>query len=229
MCLPFASDLSLMDYERDAVGDVAWSRGEFACGFAWSLRVRRGPWRCGGGLEEKPSELEAACLDARKNIAYSNLTNFEAEQGNEEFLFDMDCENAGILDPSHVTSSCFFDQVSYPFGSNRRNLLSKQDETLEEDEDRAEGITSQPNWHPTASKLSMPPKRTDVDGRSRRSFFTPPLATEASKNVVISSRSSLRYRNVDSFRIKKIRDQLKCRNKEEIVFFVFCFMLVASI
>lgn len=77
------------------------------------------------------------------NIADSNLSNFEAEQGNEEFLFDMDCENA------------------------RRDLLSKQDETLEEDEDRAEGITSQPNWYPTASKLSMPPKRTDVDGRSR--------------------------------------------------------------
>ncbi|CAN6578025.1 unnamed protein product [Malus baccata var. baccata] len=163
MCMPFPSDLSLMGCEKDVVGDVAWSRGDFACGFAWSLRVQRGTRRalasvlstlrvvvclgvtwCNVNLDCLVTRNQANWkLYALTNIADSNLSNFEAEQGNEEFLFDMDCENA------------------------RRDLLSKQDETLEEDEDRAEGITSQPNWYPTASKLSMPPKRTDVDGRSR--------------------------------------------------------------
>ncbi|RXH96478.1 hypothetical protein DVH24_008982 [Malus domestica] len=42
-------------------------------------------------------------------------------------------------------------------------------------------------------------------------------ATSTSKNIVVSGGSSLRYRNVDSFRIKRIWDQLKCRNKDEIL------------
>ncbi|KAM1740267.1 hypothetical protein ACFX11_015858 [Malus domestica] len=123
-----------------------------------------------GGQEEKPSKLEAVCLEARKIIADLNLSTFEAEEGNEEFLFDIDCENAGILDPSDVMSRHFFDQVSYPFGSrgaDGRNLLSKLDECLEEDEVGADGITIQPNLYQTASKLPLPLKRIDVDGRSQ--------------------------------------------------------------
>ncbi|PQM39043.1 hypothetical protein Pyn_23419 [Prunus yedoensis var. nudiflora] len=109
-----------------------------------------------GGREEKPSELEAVCLEARRIIEDLNMSNVEAEEGNEEFLFDIDCENATIVDPSQVISSDFFDQVSYP---TRTSIVEVADIRPV----RAEG-----NWYKTASKLSMSLKNIDVGERSQQ-------------------------------------------------------------
>lgn len=109
-----------------------------------------------GGREEKPSELEAVCLEARRIIEDLNMSNVEAEEGNEEFLFDIDCENAMIVDPSLVISSDFFDQVSFPTPTSIVKVADIRPV-------RPEG-----NWYKTASKLSVSLKNIDVGERSQQ-------------------------------------------------------------
>ncbi|KAF3438006.1 hypothetical protein FNV43_RR20762 [Rhamnella rubrinervis] len=114
------------------------------------------------GQEDKPSELEVVCLEARRNIARWEISTIEAE-GNEELIFDMACEDDRVE----------MDQDSYHFGcegaSTGRFLLSELDENLEEDEAyedagpaKEERISDWPNWNTNASKLSMSLKNSNL-------------------------------------------------------------------
>lgn len=152
-----------------------------------------------GGKVEKPSELEVVCLETRRIIADWNLSNFEAEEGNKEFLSDIECDNAR-LDPSPQIPSYFFKQFSYPLGTEGatgRYLLSKLDESLEEDNIdldtravRAEGITTQPNWYKTASKLSMSLKKLIVDETSQQQRRSTLSAIRRSANDQLATSTS---------------------------------------
>ncbi|PRQ16400.1 putative 1-phosphatidylinositol 4-kinase [Rosa chinensis] len=131
-----------------------------------------------GSKEEKPSELEVVCLETRRIITDSNMSNFVAEEDNNQCLSDIECDKAG-LDPSPQIPCFLFKQFSYPFGPDGANghyLLPKLDESLEEDivdldtrAIRAEGIITQPNWYKTetVSKLSMSLKKLNVDETSQ--------------------------------------------------------------
>lgn len=118
------------------------------------------------GQEDKPSELEVVCLEARRNFAEWEISTIEAE-GHEELIFDIDCEDDRIE----------VDLYSYHFGSegarSDRLLLAKLDENLKEDEAyedegpaKEERISDWPNWDTNASNLSMSLKNSDLGIRN---------------------------------------------------------------
>lgn len=120
------------------------------------------------GQEDKPSELEVVCLEARRTIAEWEISTIEAK-GHEDLIFDIDCEDDRVE----------VDQDSYDFGSEGastgRLLLAKLDENLEEDEAyedevpaKEEGICDWPNWDTNTSNLSMSLKNSDLDNRNRK-------------------------------------------------------------
>lgn len=118
---------------------------------------------------EEPSELEAVCIEARRMIADSDMSIFESKGVEEEFLFNIDYNDAEV-DLSPMISRDFLNKGSSNFGSkgeNGRYLLSKLDESFEEDEVDA---TDQPNWDwfQTASESSKSQKKIDLGGRSQR-------------------------------------------------------------
>lgn len=108
------------------------------------------------GRQDQPSELEVVCLEARRSIEDWNMSSFESERLDEEFVFDIDGEDA-----FHCKCK----------GANGRCLLSKLDEDMEDNEEafvdprpaNLERFTdSWPNWNNTTSNSSM----SDADKRS---------------------------------------------------------------
>ncbi|CAI0454436.1 unnamed protein product [Linum tenue] len=88
------------------------------------------------GPEEEPSEFELICMEARSRVEESRSSSPSSDvkkggDSNEEFQFDIDCE-AELYGPPLRTVS---------FGCrNVRNLLSKLEESLEEEEE--DGLTT---------------------------------------------------------------------------------------
>ncbi|XP_073098592.1 phosphatidylinositol 4-kinase gamma 7 isoform X2 [Elaeis guineensis] len=82
------------------------------------------------GLEEEPSELEVVCIEARRLVAEREVFSPGAEPVDEDVIqFDIDCEDAEPVMPKTPPS--------YNFGFKggcSRSLLSKLDESLEEEE-----------------------------------------------------------------------------------------------
>ncbi|RDX76309.1 Phosphatidylinositol 4-kinase gamma 7, partial [Mucuna pruriens] len=131
--------------------------------------------------EEEPSELEVVCLEARKMVAVKEeLSPRGAEMRDDEFLFDIDCEEVGsyftpkvaIDDP--LTRTTF--QPAYGNG-HARNPLSKLDECIEEGEEESEGESPQgfvtsfaEEKIPTVSELSVSLRNTMLDGKSQKYF-----------------------------------------------------------
>ncbi|CAN1244344.1 Phosphatidylinositol 4-kinase gamma 5 [Linum perenne] len=91
-----------------------------------------------GPLEE-PSEFELICMEARSRLEEPGSPSFEVRsRGNEEFQFDIDCEEE--LDaPLKMLDK---DSRTLSYGSrsgNGWNLLSKLEESLEEEDEDADG------------------------------------------------------------------------------------------
>ncbi|PON46419.1 Phosphatidylinositol 3-/4-kinase, catalytic domain containing protein [Parasponia andersonii] len=109
------------------------------------------------GQEDQPSELEVVCLEAMRNIEDWNSSSSEADRVDEEFLFDIDSEDAAGSNLAPVNSKNFSNQDSFQYKSkvpNGQFLLSKLDEDFEDDEeavvderpDKAEGFPDLPRW-----------------------------------------------------------------------------------
>ncbi|KAK7275048.1 hypothetical protein RIF29_16155 [Crotalaria pallida] len=120
--------------------------------------------------EEEPSELEVVCLEARKMLAEREELSPRTELGDDEFVFDIDCDEAGYdstlkmaMDDS-LTRAPF--QAGF-FNGFARNPLSKLDEGIEEEEEESDGESPQDlstsaaqEKIPTISKLSVSLKNT---------------------------------------------------------------------
>ncbi|XP_075082836.1 phosphatidylinositol 4-kinase gamma 7-like isoform X1 [Nicotiana tabacum] len=119
--------------------------------------------------EEGPSELEVVCLEARRLIAEREILLPKAEV-DEEFQFDIDCEDAGCDYSPKLISQDFMNRnpFHFPIGGNGCFPLSKLDENIEEaesEEEEEKSFTSVPapaNNITTMSKLSMSLKYTSL-------------------------------------------------------------------
>lgn len=121
--------------------------------------------------EEEPSDLELLCLEARR-LVEAELFVPESEAGEEEFLFDIDCEvPEWDCTPTMGYGEDYFSK-SPSFGMNGRNPLSKLEESLEEEEDSENGdvegekevehypMLPVPQKYPSMSMISMSLKNT---------------------------------------------------------------------
>ncbi|KAK7309916.1 hypothetical protein RJT34_07043 [Clitoria ternatea] len=127
--------------------------------------------------EEEPSELEVVCLEARKMVAEREVPSPTTELRDDEFQFDLDCDELGSDlvpkvvndDPLSLTRATF----QPVFGNGHtRNPLSKLDECIEEGEEESDGespqgfVTSSAQGKtPTVSDLSVSLKNTLLDGK----------------------------------------------------------------
>ncbi|KAK4791292.1 hypothetical protein SAY86_031705 [Trapa natans] len=84
--------------------------------------------------EEEPSELELVCIEARKLITERELPSPRTDMGEEEYQFDIDCDDADL-------EGCM-NGVPFHIGIGNlgsfRNPLSKLDESIEEEEEAEE-------------------------------------------------------------------------------------------
>ncbi|KAJ1400859.1 Ubiquitin-like domain superfamily [Sesbania bispinosa] len=91
--------------------------------------------------EEEPSELEVVCLEARKMLAEREELSPRTDLGDDEFQFDIDCEEVGydstpkmaLDDP--LTRATFQPALGNGYA---RSPLSKLDEGIEEGEEETE-------------------------------------------------------------------------------------------
>lgn len=118
------------------------------------------------GQEDKPSELENVCLEARRTIADWEISTITAG-GDEELIFDIDYDDDMVE----------VDQDSYHFGLEAtrtgRFFLAKLDENLEEDEafendgQANEGrMVDWPKWDKNTSNSSKSLKKFDMGNRN---------------------------------------------------------------
>lgn len=122
------------------------------------------------GHEEEPSELELICLEAKK-LFQEEISYCEPKAGGrEEFQFDLDCGEE--LDLTRSTEEKMEIGMTSRCGSkneNRRCLLSKLEETAEEDMHDSEGneCTSLVEDHiSNVSKLSTSMKNVSIGEKS---------------------------------------------------------------
>ncbi|XP_027360247.1 phosphatidylinositol 4-kinase gamma 7-like [Abrus precatorius] len=129
--------------------------------------------------EEEPSELEVVCLEARKMVAEKEELSPRTELRDDEFQFDMDCDEFG----SYFTPKVVMDDplARSPFqpalgNGHARNPLSKLDECIEEgEEEDSDGespqgfVTSSAQEKiPNVSELSVSLKNTMLDGKNQK-------------------------------------------------------------
>ncbi|KAL3501551.1 hypothetical protein ACH5RR_036000 [Cinchona calisaya] len=129
------------------------------------------------GGDEEPSELEVVCIEARRMIAEWEMLSPKAEGHDEEFQFDIDCEDGGCKFTPKMISEDFMAGTPFHFGYGSvigRSPLSKLDESLEEeDEGNAEedkdfvGVPT-PAKNLNISKLSMSLKNTSFGEKNQK-------------------------------------------------------------
>lgn len=94
------------------------------------------------GHEEEPSELEIVCIEARKILEERQKCYFEGKAADkEEFQFDIDYEDKDLDIISNMEEKLTIES-NFHFGSrggNGRNLLSKLEESAEEEAEGSEG------------------------------------------------------------------------------------------
>ncbi|XP_061989942.1 phosphatidylinositol 4-kinase gamma 7 [Rosa rugosa] len=119
--------------------------------------------------EEEPSELEVICMEARRMVAEREVPSPKADVGVEEFLFDIDCEDAESDCKSAAED--YVTRTAFPFGNGSghvRSPLSKLEESIEEEEEsegeEQEVLASLPPCEhiPSVAKLSMSLKTTSL-------------------------------------------------------------------
>ncbi|KAF5727794.1 phosphatidylinositol 4-kinase gamma 7-like [Tripterygium wilfordii] len=122
--------------------------------------------------EEEPSELEVVCIEARGLIADRELLSPRPDLEDEEFQFDVDCDEVGVDFTPKIAADDYMSRVPFHFGNGR--LLTKLEESIEEEEESGEeeeeaaagkeGFSSLlvPERFPAVSKLSMSLRTTSL-------------------------------------------------------------------
>lgn len=159
------------------------------------------------GGDEEPSELEVVCIEARRLlIAEKETLSPKSEGPDEEFQFDIDCEDGGFefINPKIATE--VFTNGATPFhfgfggGSNGRSPLSKLDESIEEEEEEEEESEEEESKmdfvaekNPGVTKLSMSMKQTSLGEKNQK--LTNFSGTKPGNGYWASSSSSHRSAN----------------------------------
>ncbi|CAO2829984.1 unnamed protein product [Amaranthus hypochondriacus] len=115
--------------------------------------------------EEEPSELEIVCIEARRLVEEREWFLPKSEAGEDEFQFEIDCEEPEWDCTPKMGSGEDFVSRSPIFGVNGRNPLSKLEESPEEEDDSEDGdielegegfaVLPVPEKFPPMSNLSM--------------------------------------------------------------------------
>ncbi|KAK6931386.1 Phosphatidylinositol 3-/4-kinase, catalytic domain [Dillenia turbinata] len=128
------------------------------------------------GEEEEPSELEIVCMEAKRLVAERQILSPKGEVTDEEFQFDLDCEEVESDFTPKMEGEDFIAKAPFNLGFgtfNGRNPLSRLDEAIEEEEENGEEL-EEPNgpparkWAPTVSKLSMSLKNTSLGEKNQK-------------------------------------------------------------
>lgn len=152
--------------------------------------------------EEEPSELEIVCMEARRVIVEREVLSPKSDRGDEEFQFDIDCE--GPEQNIHkVGEDDYIARLQFQFDigvGNGHSLLSKLEETIEEEEDEEdEGEESEakvehegfvvpraPERIHDLSRLSMSLKNTSLGDKSQK---FPKFSTVKAENGYLAGTS----------------------------------------
>lgn len=130
--------------------------------------------------EEEPSELEVVCIEARRLVEEreKEVLSPKADAGDEEFLFDLDCEDAAFDFTQKMAADDYMSRAQFHLGigfGNGRFALSKLDESIEEleeseGEEEQEGFSTlpAPERIPSISKLSMSLKTTCLGDKNQK-------------------------------------------------------------
>ncbi|RVX14165.1 Phosphatidylinositol 4-kinase gamma 7 [Vitis vinifera] len=116
---------------------------------------------------EEPSELEVVCLEARRILADREVIVLDAEGGEQEFQFDLDCEDAEVDMPPKLSRDYLKKGSSQNGfkGVPGRNPLSRLDECSEEDEIEVDGGLGWDQFQNVA-KLSISMKKVGLGERN---------------------------------------------------------------
>ncbi|XP_010257911.1 PREDICTED: phosphatidylinositol 4-kinase gamma 7 isoform X2 [Nelumbo nucifera] len=145
--------------------------------------------------EEEPSELELVCIEARRLIAVEKEVSSHSEAGDEEDIqFDIDCDVAEV-DSTPKVAYDFMTKMPFHVGfrgGNGRNLLSKVEECIEEEESEGEeepvrrkefATPLALNRPPTISKLSMSLKNIGLGEKNPFYRNAKPEGTSANRSA----------------------------------------------
>ncbi|KAL9665872.1 hypothetical protein QQ045_000193 [Rhodiola kirilowii] len=132
--------------------------------------------------EEEPSELERVCIEARRLTAERELSSPIAFVPDDEFLFNLDCEETETDFTPKVGLVDFAARTAFHFGMSNgfgRIPLSKLEECVEEDgeeevKDRSSELPA-PKRVPSISKLSVSSMRnTSLDEKVKKFLVANP-------------------------------------------------------
>ncbi|RVW17102.1 Phosphatidylinositol 4-kinase gamma 7 [Vitis vinifera] len=126
---------------------------------------------------EEPSELEVVCLEARRILADREVIVLDAEGGEQEFQFDLDCEDAEVDMPPKLSRDYLKKGSSQNGfkGVPGRNPLSRLDECSEEDEIEVDGGLGWDQFQNVA-KLSISMKKVGLGERNLWNYGVYPKA-----------------------------------------------------
>lgn len=129
--------------------------------------------------EEEPSELEVVCIEAQKLIEEREVFSPKTVTGDDEFLFDIECEGPEFEVTSKVVADDYLTKTPFHFGyggGSGHFPLSKLEESMEE-EDGCEGEGEEKGFVfglpqcekiPSVSKLSMSLKTTMLGQKNQK-------------------------------------------------------------
>lgn len=151
--------------------------------------------------EEEPSELEVICMEARRMLAEREALSPKADLvGDQEFLFDIDCEETELDYTLKLAADDYVSRTPFQFGNGSghgRSPLSKLEESIEEEEDseveEQEVLASlrSPERVPSVSKLSMSLKNTVLGEKSHLKY----TGTRAENGYMANTSSGHRSAN----------------------------------
>lgn len=151
--------------------------------------------------EEEPSELEVICMEARRMLAEREALSPKADLvGDQEFLFDIDCEDTELDYTLKLAADDYVSRTPFQFGNGSghgRSPLSKLEESIEEEEDseveEQEVLASlrSPERVPSVSKLSMSLKNTVLGEKSHLKY----TGTRAENGYMANTSSGHRSAN----------------------------------
>lgn len=127
--------------------------------------------------EEEPSELELLCMEARRLVEERESFVPKSEAGEDDFLFDLDCEDPEWDYTPKMGGEDYFCRSSV-YGVGGKNPLSKLEESLEEEDESEDGdmegegkgfgVLPVPEKFPSMSKISMSLKNTSLGEKSQK-------------------------------------------------------------
>ncbi|KAL5200369.1 hypothetical protein ABZP36_021572 [Zizania latifolia] len=137
------------------------------------------------GMEDRPSELEIVCMEARRLAMEREECSTENDSGDEDLTqFELDCEDDHEMPKA---------QAAYHFelkGRSSRNPLSKLDEAIEEEENDIEEESNAEKlgypkavkkWLPNISKLSTSLNGVRLSDKSQHQLSAAPKIVDPVK------------------------------------------------